>query len=229
MYGSRYSTPCLPSSSARGEPAGPLHFLATGSSFHLNLSRGRGDMVERLEIGDRVPAAERVVASALEAFEAGRWNELYDFTDRDTLAKLMQKFMRTKEERINRPPPPDSWEPLSPMEEEVREMLRMAAELPVTFYDLAHVRSIDEARALDPRAFIARWAEARYDGAGRGARDGVPASSRVVVGSLAILPDYAMVVTRWTQTGSTSPLHVLSNIGVIGDGRGEWRLDASAQ
>lgn len=181
-------------------------------------------MDERPEIGDRVFAAERAVTATITAFRAQEWDRLYDFTDADTTAKLMAEYLGGKERRVNRQLPPLTWEALTPEEEEMREFARMAAERPVTFHELARIASLEEARALSSREFLARWAEARK----RWELE-VHSGERVVIGSVAILPDYAMVVTRYTKTGSFHPMHVLCNVGVMGDGNGIWGLDASAQ
>jgi hypothetical protein len=99
---------------------------------------------------------------------------------------------------------------------------------PVTFHELAGVSTLEEAEALGVVDFMVRWAQARHDGylTAHGVGATGFARERVVVGSVAILPDTVAVLVRTVNVASLQPLATLGLVAVLGDGRGEWRLDA---
>src|SRR4029434_7589760 len=87
---------------------------------------------------------------------------------------------------------------------------------------------LEEAEALGTTEFMVRWARARHEFylVGRGAGGTGHTRDRVVIGSVAILPDTVAVVVRSVNVTSPQPLGPIGMIAVLGDGRGEWRLDA---
>ena len=101
---------------------------------------------EAPDIGDRVPAAEAVVAQALAAFRAQDWEGVVALTDADSSEKLRRNYLRGKARRTQRSPP--SWVGPDAVSEEIRELLKAMAELPVTFHELAAVTTLEEAEAL---------------------------------------------------------------------------------
>jgi hypothetical protein len=108
------------------------------------------------------------------------------------------------------------------------ELLAMMADTPITFHELAGVSTYEEADALGVAEFMVRWAQARHGGY-LAAHDTSPAGftgERVVIGSVAILPDTVAVLVRTVNVASSQPLAPLGLVTVLGDGRGEWRLDA---
>jgi hypothetical protein len=185
---------------------------------------------EAPDIGDRVRAAEAVVAEALAAFHAQEWEGVVALTDADSIEKLRRAYLQHKAMRA--PPPTQSWEPADPFREELRELLEGMAELPITFHELAEVTTFEEAEALSAAEFMVRWAQARHAGylAAHGRGDATPTHwvERVVLGSVAILPDMVVVLVRSLNLSSSQPLAPLGLIAVLGNGRGEWRLDAES-
>ena len=179
------------------------------------------------EIGDRVRAAEAVVAAALAAFQAQEWEVVIALTDADSIENLRRSYLDEKAGRFALPPR-QSWEPADPLIEEIEEFLATQPEQPVTFHELAGVSTLEEAEALGVTDFMVRWAQARHDGylAAHGVGAVGFARERVVIGSVAILPDTVAVLVRTVNVASLQPLATLGMVAVLGDGRGEWRLDA---
>ena len=182
---------------------------------------------ESPEIGDRVRAAEAVVAAALAAFHAQEWEVVTALTDADSIENLRRHYLDEKAGRFALPPR-QSWEPVDPFLEELEELLATMPDQPVTFHELAGVSTLEEAEALGVAEFMVRWAQARHDGYlvahGFGAMGLM--RERVVVGSVAILPDTVAVLVRTVNFVSSQPLALIGMVTVLGDGRGEWRLDA---
>lgn len=179
------------------------------------------------EIGDRVTAAEAVVATALAAFQAQEWEVVIALTDADSVENLRRSYLDEKAGRLALPPR-STWEPKDPLLEEIEEFLATMPEQPITFHELAGVSTLEEAEALGVAEFMVRWAQARHDGylAAYGAGGTGFERERVVVGSVAILPDTVAVLVRTVNVASLQPLATLGLVAVLGDGRGEWRLDA---
>ena len=179
------------------------------------------------EIGDRVRAAEAVVAAALAAFHAQEWEVVIALTDTDSIENLRRTYLDEKAGRFAFPPR-SSWEPADPFLEEMEELLAMMPDQPVTFHELAGVSTLEEAEALGVTEFMVRWAQARHDGylAALGVGAVGFARERVVIGSVAILPDTVAVLVRTVNLASSQALAPLGLVAVLGDGRGEWRLDA---
>jgi hypothetical protein len=181
----------------------------------------------RPEVGDRVPAAEAVVAEALQAFEAQKWSRLIALTDADSLASLQTNYLIRKREmeRLRAESMPDvSLHELPPAFAEYLANRK-------TFGELAGIRSFEEVEALGTHEFLIRWAQARHpeylvDGEASWNTDTLPIR-RVTVGSVAILPDTAAVVVRATGSVAINALATLSMIAVLGDNRGGWYLDAA--
>lgn len=180
----------------------------------------------RPEVGDRVPAAEAVVAEALQAFEAQNWSRLVALTDADSLVSLRANYLIRKREmeRLRADTMPAvSADELPPA---------FAAYLAnrKTFGELAGIRSFEEVESLGTHEFLVRWAQARHpeylvDGEAPWNADGF-LSRRITIGSVAILPDTAAVVVRATGSVALNALATLSMIAVLGDNRGAWYLDA---
>lgn len=191
---------------------------------HVPTAPGSG---EPPEIGDRVRAAEAVVAAALAAFQAQEWEVVVALTDADSIAELRRRYLENKARRLA-PPLHVSWEADDPEAEAMRELLAQMAEMPVTFHELAGVSTLEEARALDATEFMVRWAQARHAGylEAHGLREAGWMPERVVVGSVAVVPDTVAVLVRIVNVLDSHPIGALGLIGVLGDGRGEWRLDA---
>ena len=179
------------------------------------------------EIGDRVRAAEVVVAAALAAFQAQEWEVVIALTDADSIENLRRAYLDEKAGRFELPPR-SSWEPADPFLEVIDEWLAMMPDQPITFHELAGVSTLEEAEALGTTEFMVRWARARHDGylAAHGAGATGFTRERVVIGSVAILPDTVAVLVRDVNVASSSPLGTLGMVAVLGDGRGEWRLEA---
>jgi len=177
------------------------------------------------EIGDRVRAAEVVVASALAAFEAQEWETVTALTDADSIETLRREYLDEKARRFAVPPP--TWGATDPDQEELNELLAQMADLPITFHELAGVATLEEAEALGVAEFMVRWAQARHEGylTAHGLASGF-ARTRVVLGSVAVLPDTVVVLVRAVNVGSPQALAPLGLVVVLGDGRGEWRLNA---
>jgi hypothetical protein len=182
---------------------------------------------EQPEIGDRVRAAEAVVAAALAAFQAQEWEAAIALTDADSIESLRRSYLDEKAGRFALPPR-QSWEPADPFLEEIEEFLAMMPDEPVTFHELAGVSTLEEAEALGTAEFMVRWARARHDGylAAHGEGPRTLTSERAVIGSVAILPDTVAVLVRTLNVAYSQPLAPLGLVAVLGDGRGEWRLDA---
>ncbi len=182
-------------------------------------------MRDRPEVGDRVPGAEAVVATALKAFEEQEWATLVSLTDAGSLESLRAQYVVLKREMLRRlaenPMPVDELPP------EFREWLAQRRQ----FGELAGVLSLHEAESLNAAEFLIRWAQARHPGH---LVDGIapwnPGGTlrrRVVVGSVALLPDTVAVLVREPDTGSQSALGTAALIAVLGDNRGGWALDAA--
>ena len=179
------------------------------------------------EIGDRVQAAEAVVAAALGAFEAQEWEVAIALTDADSIENLRREYLDEKAGR-SALPPFSSLQPADPFLEQLDELLATMPDRPITFHELAGVSTLEEAEALGTTEFMVRWARARHEFYLVGRRAGATGYThdRVVIGSVAILPDTVAVLVRDVSATSPQPLGTLGMIAVLGDGRGEWRLDA---
>ncbi len=181
----------------------------------------------RPEVGDRVPAAEAVVAEALRAFEEQDWSRLVVLTDSDSLVSLQTNYLIQKREmeRLRAETMPDvSPDALPPAFAEYLANRK-------TFGELAGIRSFEEVEALGTHECRVRWAQARHpeylvDGEASWNTDNLPIR-RVTVGSVAILPDTVAVVVRRTDSVALNSLATLSMIAVLGDNRGGWYLDAA--
>lgn len=183
---------------------------------------------ESPDIGDRVVQAEAVVALALEAFEGQNWPPLVELTDADSILALKSQYLTMK--RAMKSPFPSAPEEIesSEFDESFKEFLRQRRH----FGELAGITSMAEAEALDDEGFLTRWAQARnpeylVNGVEPWHRDHV-LQRRVVVGSVAILPDAAAVVVRARDSVGLSALACYQLIAVLGDNTGEWRLDAAS-
>ena len=178
-------------------------------------------------IGDRVVEAEAVVAEALAAFEGQRWPRLVELTDADSVVALKSQYLHLKRSNIG-PYPTDPAEiDATELGEEFKEFLRSRRQ----FGELAGITSIEQAEALDCGEFLTRWAQARngeylVDGAEPWHREQI-LQRREVVGSVAILPDTVAVLVRTLDSVGLSALACYELIAVLGDGAGEWRLDAA--
>jgi hypothetical protein len=174
-----------------------------------------------------VQAAEAVVAAALAAFRAQDWEGAVALTDADAIENLRRSYLDEKAGRFGLPPR-SSWEPADGFLAQMEELMAMMADEPVTFHELAGVSTIEEAEALGVKEFMVRWAQARHDGylAAHGGRATGFSDERVVIGSVAILPDTVAVVVRTLNVAYSQPLAPIGMVTVLGDGRGEWRLDA---
>ena len=179
------------------------------------------------EIGDRVKAAEAVVAAALAAFQAQEWEVVIALTDADGIENLRREYLDEKAGRFPLPPGPSS-EPAARFLEQLDELLASMPDRPITFHELAGVSTLEEAEALGTTEFMVRWARARHELflSTRGADAAGFTRDRVVIGSVAILPDTVAVLVRSVNAVSPQPLGTIGMVAVLGDGRGEWRLDA---
>ncbi|MBK8247153.1 MAG: hypothetical protein IPK85_07155 [Gemmatimonadetes bacterium] len=177
------------------------------------------------EIGDRVPGAEAVVAAALAAYEQQQWSLLVDLTDRDSLEELRQRFLEEKRQSWMH-----EWEVPAGFPDELVGFLQLAPPGPPTFHELAGISTLEEAVALSPSEFLIRWAQARHEEY-LSVQGGMPpdprTTARVVLGSVALLPDAVAVVVRSVNVCSRDVLGNTQLIAVLGSGRGEWRLDAA--
>ncbi len=115
------------------------------------------------EIGDRVRAAEAVVAAALAAFRAQEWQAVTALTDADSIENLRRHYLDEKAGRFALRPPRESGEPADPFLEAFDESLAAMPDRPVTFHELAGVSTLEEAEALGVAEFMVRWAQARHD------------------------------------------------------------------
>jgi hypothetical protein len=178
------------------------------------------------EIGDRVRAAEAVVAAALAAFQAQEWEVVIALTDADGIENLRREYLDEKAGRSTLPPL-SSLQP-DPFLEQLDELLATMPDRPITFHELAGVSTLEEAEALGTTEFMVRWARARHELylSARGAGATGFTRDRVVIGSVAILPDTVAVLVRSVNAVSPQPLGTIGMVAVLGDGRGEWRLDA---
>ena len=184
----------------------------------------------RPEVGDRVPAAETVVAAALHAFESQEWDRLVELTDAGSLETLRTRYL---EMRRKMPPFPkldlgDMYKP--EFREEAEQEFRAHLENRRDFGELAGVLSLADAQALDAAEFLRRWAQARhpeylFDGRTPWYHKG-KLKRRVVVGSIATLPDTVGVMVR--EADSVIEVHAHEFIAVLGDNRGGWTLDAES-
>jgi len=102
------------------------------------------------EIGDRVRAAEVVVASALAAFEAQEWETVTALTDADSIETLRREYLDEKARRFAVPPP--TWGSTDPGQEELNELLAQMADLPITFHELAGVATLEHGSIARRRA-----------------------------------------------------------------------------
>jgi hypothetical protein len=179
------------------------------------------------EIGDRVQDAEAVVAAALVAFQAQEWEVVIALTDADGIGNLRREYLDEKAGRFDLPPL-SSLQPGNSLLEGLDEMLASMPDRPITFHELAGVSTLEEAEALGTTEFMVRWAQARHDGYLKAHGGGVSGfdRERVVIGSVAILPDTVAVLVRSVNAVSPQPLGTIGMIAVLGDGRGDWRLDA---
>ena len=180
------------------------------------------------EIGDRVRAAEAVVAAALAAFQAQEWEGVIALTDSDSIENLRREYLDEKAGRFEQLPPGPGSEQAARFLEKIDELLSTMPDQPITFHELAGVSTLEEAEALGTTEFMVRWAQARHEGylAAHGADATGFRRERLVIGSVAILPDTVAVLVRDVNGTSPQPLGTLGMIAVLGDGRGEWRLDA---
>ena len=179
------------------------------------------------EIGDRVRAAEAVVAAALAAFQAQEWEVVTALTDADSIEKLRRSYLDGRA-RQSAPRPPQSWRPTDPDQVDLDYLEGLIADMPITFHELAGVSTLEEAEALSAEEFMVRWAQARHDGylAAHGGHAAGMTVQRAVLGSVAMLPDTVVVLVRAVNVGFSQPLAPLGMVAVLGDGCGEWRLDA---
>lgn len=182
----------------------------------------------RPDSGDRVPAAEAVVAEALAAFEAQDWSRLVELTDAGSVGTLRMQYLDGK--RTEGTPAQ-----FAAAEEllgcEVPESVKEAARGPLRFGELAGITTLEQAEALTEAEFLVRWAQARhphYLVDGIAPWNNAYLERRAPIGSVAFLPDTVAVVVRATHLVALNTLAGLSMIAVIGDNQGGWALDASS-
>ena len=183
----------------------------------------------RPDAGDRVPAAEAVVGAALHAFESQEWDTLVALTDAASLETMRTGYLEMRRQMPPFLPPLDIGDMYKPeFREEAEKEFRAIFENRREFGELAGVMSLAEAEALDSAEFLRRWAQARhpeylFDGKVPWYHDG-KLKRRVVVGSIATLPDTVAVMVR--ETEGVIEVHAHEFIAVLGDNRGGWLLDA---
>ena len=102
--------------------------------------------------GDRVPAAEAVVAEALMAFEAQHWSRLVELTDAGSLETLMTRYLASQRD-TSIPPLAVELGFLAELAEARKEWLSKRPRLG----ELAGITTIEEAEALSPAEFLTRF------------------------------------------------------------------------
>jgi hypothetical protein len=179
------------------------------------------------DVGDRVPPAEQVVADAFKAFEAQEWQRLVELTESDSIVALRKTYVAHKSRPEVVFPMPDPGVTLSETDERVMEYFASRKK----FGELAGITTMQQVDALSNEEFLIRWAQARdYRYLVNGVapwHDQTPDQPRVVVGSVAVMPDLVAVVVRVLGTAALNSLGTYSMVAVLGDGAGTWHLDAA--